>query len=45
MENESFENEEVAKIMNDNFINIKVDGEKELRETLFTITMQIYIFF
>ena len=28
MENESFESEEVAKIMNDNFINIKVDREE-----------------
>jgi uncharacterized protein YyaL (SSP411 family) len=28
MEQESFENEEVAKIMNDNFINIKVDREE-----------------
>ena len=28
MENESFENEEVAKIMNENFINIKVDREE-----------------
>ncbi|XP_055373971.1 uncharacterized protein B0495.5 [Condylostylus longicornis] len=28
MEHESFENEEVAKIMNDNFINIKVDREE-----------------
>ncbi len=28
MEHESFENEEVAKIMNDNFINIKIDREE-----------------
>ena len=28
MERESFESEEVAKIMNDNFINIKVDREE-----------------
>ncbi|MEO0528184.1 MAG: thioredoxin domain-containing protein, partial [Bacteroidota bacterium] len=28
MEEETFENEEVAKIMNDNFINIKVDREE-----------------
>ena len=28
MERESFENEEVAKIMNDNFINIKIDREE-----------------
>ncbi|KAI9306859.1 spermatogenesis-associated protein 20 [Cunninghamella echinulata] len=28
MENESFENEEVAKIMNDYFVNIKVDREE-----------------
>ncbi len=28
MEHESFENEEVAKIMNDNFVNIKVDREE-----------------
>ena len=28
MERESFENEEVAKIMNDNFVNIKVDREE-----------------
>ena len=28
MERESFESEEVAKIMNDNFVNIKVDREE-----------------
>ena len=28
MENESFENDSVAKIMNDNFINIKIDREE-----------------
>lgn len=28
MEKESFENEEIARIMNDNFINIKVDREE-----------------
>jgi uncharacterized protein YyaL (SSP411 family) len=28
MEHESFENEEIAKLMNDNFINIKVDREE-----------------
>ncbi len=28
MEHESFENEEVAKLMNDNFINIKIDREE-----------------
>jgi uncharacterized protein YyaL (SSP411 family) len=28
MEKESFENEEIAKIMNDNFVNIKVDREE-----------------
>lgn len=28
MERESFENEEIAKLMNDNFINIKVDREE-----------------
>lgn len=28
MEKESFENEEVAKLMNDNFINIKIDREE-----------------
>ena len=28
MEKESFENEEIAKIMNENFINIKVDREE-----------------
>ncbi len=28
MEKESFENEEVAKIMNDNFINVKIDREE-----------------
>lgn len=28
MEKESFENEEIAQIMNDNFINIKVDREE-----------------
>tara|TARA_B110000967_G_scaffold71762_1_gene74252 strand:- start:1822 stop:2241 length:420 start_codon:yes stop_codon:yes gene_type:complete len=28
MEHESFEDEEVAKLMNDNFINIKVDREE-----------------
>ena len=28
MEEESFENEEIAKLMNDNFINIKVDREE-----------------
>lgn len=28
MEHESFENHEIAKIMNDNFINIKVDREE-----------------
>jgi hypothetical protein len=28
MEHESFENEEIAKIMNENFVNIKVDREE-----------------
>jgi len=28
MEHESFENEEIAKLMNDNFVNIKVDREE-----------------
>lgn len=28
MERESFENEEIAKIMNENFVNIKVDREE-----------------
>src|SRR5260370_25603566 len=28
MEHESFENEDIAKLMNDNFINIKVDREE-----------------
>ncbi|HEV2903641.1 MAG TPA: thioredoxin domain-containing protein, partial [Pyrinomonadaceae bacterium] len=28
MERESFENEEIAKLMNENFINIKVDREE-----------------
>jgi uncharacterized protein YyaL (SSP411 family) len=28
MEHESFENEQIAKLMNDNFINIKVDREE-----------------
>src|SRR6201994_3668449 len=28
MEHESFENEEIARLMNDNFINIKVDREE-----------------
>lgn len=28
MEHESFENREIAKIMNENFINIKVDREE-----------------
>lgn len=28
MERESFENEEIAKLMNDNFVNIKVDREE-----------------
>ena len=28
MERESFESEEVAKIMNDSFVNIKVDREE-----------------
>ena len=28
MERESFENEQIAKLMNDNFINIKVDREE-----------------
>jgi uncharacterized protein YyaL (SSP411 family) len=28
MEHESFENEAIAKLMNDNFINIKVDREE-----------------
>lgn len=28
MEKESFENEEIAKIMNENFVNIKVDREE-----------------
>ena len=28
MEKESFENQEVAKLMNDTFINIKVDREE-----------------
>jgi uncharacterized protein len=28
MEEESFENDSIAKIMNDNFINIKVDREE-----------------
>lgn len=28
MERESFENEEVAKIMNEHFVNIKVDREE-----------------
>ena len=37
MEKESFENEEIAEIMNDNFINIKVDREE--RPDLDTIYM------
>ena len=37
MEKESFENKEIAKIMNDNFINIKVDREE--RPDLDTIYM------
>ena len=28
MERESFENEEIGKLMNDNFVNIKVDREE-----------------
>lgn len=28
MAHESFENEEIAKIMNENFVNIKVDREE-----------------
>lgn len=28
MERESFENEEIAKVMNENFVNIKVDREE-----------------
>jgi uncharacterized protein len=28
MEHESFENEEIAKIMNEHFINVKVDREE-----------------
>ena len=28
MEHESFENEEIAKILNDNFVSIKVDREE-----------------
>ena len=28
MEHESFENEAIAKLMNDNFVNIKVDREE-----------------
>src|SRR5450756_1674334 len=30
MEHESFEDEETAKLMNDNFINIKIDREERL---------------
>lgn len=28
MERESFENEEIAQVMNENFVNIKVDREE-----------------
>ena len=43
MEHESFENEEIAKLMNDHFVNIKVDREErpDLDEIYMTATQMI----
>lgn len=46
MERESFENEEVAKALNDNFISIKVDREErpDVDKVYMTFVQVCYIF-
>jgi uncharacterized protein YyaL (SSP411 family) len=44
MEHESFENEEIAKIMNEHFINVKVDREERPDvDKVYMTFVQVYI--